>query len=62
MILLNAAAEGQAILLVIAAVVAGLLALVVVLRQLFGAGWWRVGRLATATDREWIDDDDGERS
>lgn len=61
MIVLNAAAEVQAILLVIAAVVACLLALLVVLRQLFGAGWWRVGRLATATNRTWIDDNDEER-
>jgi hypothetical protein len=49
-ILLNAAAQVQAVLLVIAAVVAGLAALLGVLRQLLGEGWWRrLRRKATAT-------------
>lgn len=58
---LNAAAQVQAVLLVLAAVTVGLAALAAVLRLLLGAGWWRVRRLAPATDRKRVENNDEER-
>lgn len=54
-IVLNAAPGVQAVLLVIAAVLAGVAALLGVVRQLWGEGWWRHFRpRATPSD----DDED----